>query len=308
MAMPAGYKPSPLGYGSPRSSPFRRPVSPSSSSLSPTAAAAAAAAHNSRQTTPTTSPTKASSASLATPSRFASVSSPTSSSTTSEGTTPRRLDDKATMPFSTPLGSPVPISARKQPLPSVPHGNALSQLQPAQVRVLRDGFQILDRDSDGVVNREDVADMLNQLGLPASASDVSQFFPPSGAQTLTLAVFLNSIASTLAAMSPAAELLSAFSAFDDDDSGQVDLAELRDALLRTPPDPYHNSGGNKALSPAEVDKIMAGFSGRRAFSKSMVGAGGLGKRGEVFRYQEFVNSVVGGNGTSEPSSNEASEN
>jgi Ca2+-binding EF-hand superfamily protein len=45
------------------------------------------------------------------------------------------------------------------------HGNALSQLQPAQVRTLRDSFQILDRDCDGVINREDVADMLNQLGL-----------------------------------------------------------------------------------------------------------------------------------------------
>jgi Ca2+-binding EF-hand superfamily protein len=44
------------------------------------------------------------------------------------------------------------------------NGNALSQLQPTQVRTLREGFEILDRDSDGVVNREDVADMLNQLG------------------------------------------------------------------------------------------------------------------------------------------------
>lgn len=44
------------------------------------------------------------------------------------------------------------------------HSSALSQLQPAQVRTLREGFQILDRDSDGTVNREDVADMLNQLG------------------------------------------------------------------------------------------------------------------------------------------------
>ena len=35
---------------------------------------------------------------------------------------------------------------------------------------MREGFQILDRDSDGVVNREDVADMLNQLG--RSASDI----------------------------------------------------------------------------------------------------------------------------------------
>ncbi len=42
--------------------------------------------------------------------------------------------------------------------------NALSKLQPAQVRELREGFQILDRDSDGQVGREDVADMLSQLG------------------------------------------------------------------------------------------------------------------------------------------------
>jgi Ca2+-binding EF-hand superfamily protein len=42
--------------------------------------------------------------------------------------------------------------------------NAVSKLQPAQVRELREGFQILDRDSDGVVAKDDVADMLAQLG------------------------------------------------------------------------------------------------------------------------------------------------
>ena len=44
------------------------------------------------------------------------------------------------------------------------NNNALSKLQPAQVRELREGFQILDRDGDGQVGREDVADMLAQLG------------------------------------------------------------------------------------------------------------------------------------------------
>jgi Ca2+-binding EF-hand superfamily protein len=47
---------------------------------------------------------------------------------------------------------------------SVGDNNALSKLQPAQVRELRDGFQLLDRDSDGQVGRDDVADMLAQLG------------------------------------------------------------------------------------------------------------------------------------------------
>lgn len=43
--------------------------------------------------------------------------------------------------------------------------NAMSKLQPAQVRELREGFQVLDRDSDGQIGREDIADMLTQLGL-----------------------------------------------------------------------------------------------------------------------------------------------
>jgi hypothetical protein len=80
---------------------------------------------------------------------------------------PARSDHGRSMPLpgempSQPLGSPAQI--RTQPPVPVAGGNALSQLQPQQLRVMRDGFQILDRDSDGSVNREDVADMMNQLG------------------------------------------------------------------------------------------------------------------------------------------------
>lgn len=48
---------------------------------------------------------------------------------------------------------------------SMSDNNAMSKLQPAQVRELREGFQVLDRDSDGQVGREDIADMLTQLGM-----------------------------------------------------------------------------------------------------------------------------------------------
>ena len=148
----AQYKPSPLGYGSPRSSPFRRPESPAS----PTPV---------RHTTPTMSPTR-SQASYAPP----RLSPPPTDNT--ENRTPRGFGHATTTttahmgPPSPLLGSPAhlspsrPAATRK----ASASGNALSQLLPAQVRTLRDAFQILDRDSDGVVNREDVADMLGQLG------------------------------------------------------------------------------------------------------------------------------------------------
>jgi len=147
---------------------------------------------------------------------------------------------------------------------------------------------MLDRDGDGLVNREDVTDMLTQLGLPSSPSDVAPFFPPSTSQTLTLPTFLTQISSLLASLSLSTELLSAFAAFDDDDSGQVDLAELRDALLHTAPE-----AGESVLTEREVEKIVSGFRGRRAFGKAM----GMGKRGDVFKYQDFVGAVAGG-GTS----------
>lgn len=105
-----------------------------------------------------------------------------------------------------------------------------------------------------------------------------------------LAAFLNSLAEALAALSPGPELLSAFSAFDDDDSGQVDVAELRHALLNTAPEP-----GERALTAAEVDRVMAGFTGRRAFNRNMSAHLGA-KKSDVFKYQDFVTSITGSNG------------
>jgi hypothetical protein len=119
---------------------------------------------------------------------------------------------------------------------------------------------------------------------------VAPFFPPGAAQTLTLPTFLTSISELLASLSPTSELLSAFSAFDEDDSGQVDLKELRNALLQTAPEP-----GVNPLTEREVDKVMNGFTGRRAFGRSTGGAA-MGPRGEVFKYQEFVGSISGGPG------------
>lgn len=146
--MPGGYKPSPLGYGTPRSSPFRRPESPSS-----------AATPTLRQSTPpATSPTKF--GSVHTPSRLGNSEAPATASDSRRA----RGYAQGTEMSTQQLGSPAHISSRNQSSQPAGHGNALSKLQPAQVRVLRDGFQILDRDGDGVVNREDVADMLNQLG------------------------------------------------------------------------------------------------------------------------------------------------
>lgn len=173
------------------------------------------------------------------------------------------------------------------------NGDAISKLPAPKVRELREGFQTLDRDNDGLVGPDDVVDMLNQLGQPSGASDVSSFFPLGAPQKLPLPSFLSTLATLLAPLSGQQELLNAFAAFDDHDSGEIDVHELMDALMHTAPEP-----GEKALSEREVHDIMDGFTGRRAFGKGMgkVGLGGLGTpagKGEVFRYREWVGGILG---------------
>lgn len=157
---------------------------------------------------------------------------------------------------------------------------------------MRESFQILDRDNDGLVNRDDVVDMLTNLGQPSSASDVTPFFPPGAPQTLPLPTYLSTLSSLLAPLSQQTELLNAFAAFDDHDSGEIDVGELKDALLHTAPE-----AGERGVSAREVDEVLGGFVGRRTFGKENLGSkigGGGGGRGEVFRYREWVGGLMGG--------------
>ncbi|KAL8733854.1 MAG: hypothetical protein Q9166_001842 [cf. Caloplaca sp. 2 TL-2023] len=284
-AMPSTYKPSPLSFGSPRTSPFRRPESPSPSSPASTIRPTTPTSTIGRPTSPAASPTKPHTP-LQSPSKLHSVTTPTiqNGEEDEDDRTVKHLTPSAYAPTrsSTPLANK-PALMNRMAL----GGDALVRLPPAQVREMREGFQILDRDNDGQVNREDVVDMLTNLGQDSSASAVSQFFPPGKPQIINMPSFLNILSTLLAPLSSQQELLNAFAAFDEDDSGQVDVKELKDALLHTSPEV-----GERAMTEREIDSVLEGFTGRRAFAKGI----GHGNRGEVFRYPDFMASIMGGEG------------
>jgi Ca2+-binding EF-hand superfamily protein len=179
---------------------------------------------------------------------------------------------------------PPTAAIRPAPPPRTASSDALSRIPPPLLHSMRESFSVLDRDNSGSVNSADVADMLSQLGLSATPSTLASYFP-NGAQSINLATYLNTLSDLLSGLSHPNELNAAFEAFDDGDDGQIDLGELKDALLHTAPEP-----GERKLTEREIDMVVEGFSGRRAFGK---GGKGLG-RGEVFRYHEFVASVTGG--------------
>lgn len=162
---------------------------------------------------------------------------------------------------------------------------------------MREAFSVLDHNNTGTISQSDIDETLASLGI----TDSSQFFPPGAPQTLSLPQYLSQLADILVDISPQQELLNAFSAFDDDDSGQIDVAELRDALLHTAP-----VAGDRGPTGADIEAVLggnSGFTGRRLFPRNGVSAGGtkglgatnrINKTGNVFRYQEFVGSLTGG--------------
>ncbi|KAB8349832.1 hypothetical protein FH972_023845 [Carpinus fangiana] len=175
-----------------------------------------------------------------------------------------------------------PVSSRGHTANRGAHdsGDVLSRLPPAQLREMRESFQTLDRNNDGIVGRDDIAEMLTQFGQDPSSSST---FPT---QT-NLATYLSQIATSLLPLSRPDELTVAFAAFDVDDSGQVDVEELRRALLQTGPEP-----GERKLDAGEIDRVLGDFTGRRAFKRGLA-VGGPAARGDVFRYGDFVSSVGG---------------
>ncbi|KAF2192224.1 hypothetical protein K469DRAFT_716727 [Zopfia rhizophila CBS 207.26] len=300
---PTPYKPSPLSFNSSRTSPFRRPNSPHTHSPSTV-----------RPSTPTSSPLKPTPTTPSqTPLRQSTTgnasnnppswlntrgtttapeapASPTRhvSSSTSHTVRPTNTASLAAR-FDGIASSSTPPPSRPAAAPRAKSSDPLAHIPPALLHSMRESFSVLDRSNNGSVNSSDIADMLSQLGLSATPSTLSTYFP-GGAQSINLATYLNTLSELLSSLSHPSELNAAFEAFDDADDGQIDLGELKDALLYTAPEV-----GERKLTEREIDMVVEGFSGRRAFGK---GGKGLG-RGEVFRYPEFVASVTGGGNNGE---------
>ncbi|TKA66068.1 hypothetical protein B0A55_11173 [Friedmanniomyces simplex] len=176
--------------------------------------------------------------------------------------------------------------------PGYPH------LPPPLLHTLRESFQVLDPSNSGTLNPTSLTSTLEQLGLPNDPSTLHDFFPASGPSQLNLAKYLDLLSAPLASLSHPDELRAAFEAFDADDSGQIDVGELRHALLHTAPELGEDDDMGR-LSEREVDGILEDFASRRHFGGKGVSGHGARGKGEVFRYREFMAGISGGAGGGE---------
>ncbi|KAK7203121.1 hypothetical protein BZA70DRAFT_81957 [Myxozyma melibiosi] len=144
---------------------------------------------------------------------------------------------------------------------------AFTQISQAQINQIKESFTMLDSDRDSVISRGDLEQMLTSLGQMPSSKTLDSMMA-SMPSPLQFPTYLTAMSSILSQFSTREELVTAFSAFDNDDSGAADVDELREALLE-----------NGAVKAEEIDRCF------KPFVKYSMGKGRL-------MYRDLAESII----------------
>ncbi|KAH8992476.1 EF-hand [Lactarius akahatsu] len=153
-----------------------------------------------------------------------------------------------------------PTKSQKSRARREPSG-VFSLFQPQQIQQFKEAFSLIDQDRDGLVGERDLKDTFASLGIVPSPEMMEELLTsrpgeggvqPSSEITrdrgINFAMFLTMMSEHLFEFDAEAELLEAFSSFDESDSGTVKCDEMRKWLSET---------GDR-MNQAEIDRFLKG--------------------------------------------------
>ncbi|KAI9476102.1 MAG: hypothetical protein EXX96DRAFT_575781 [Benjaminiella poitrasii] len=116
-----------------------------------------------------------------------------------------------------------PFNKRRQ------NSNVFAMFDKAQVMEFKDAFSIMDTNSDGLVDIEDLKVTFERLGQPATTKEIESMLGDATGP-INFTVFLTLMADKLADTDPENTILKAFSAFDDNRNGKINADYLRECM------------------------------------------------------------------------------
>ncbi|KAH8835875.1 calcium-binding EF-hand domain-containing protein [Flagelloscypha sp. PMI_526] len=140
--------------------------------------------------------------------------------------------------------------ARREP------SGVFTNFQPAQIQQFKEAFQLIDHDKDGWVNESDLVEIFGSLGITPTKSMLTDLLNsrPGGMvgkdspKGINFTMFLTMMSERLFEFDTEAELVEAFESFDDDDSGSVNIHDMKKWL---------GDYGDRMSEP-EMDKFLTG--------------------------------------------------
>lgn len=109
---------------------------------------------------------------------------------------------------------------------SSPNESVFDSLSSSLVAELREAFSLIDRDGDGFIKADELRDILRSTGMPSDDAIVREMLS-EGSNSVNLTMFLSLFARHLPSPKEKEQVLSAYSALDQNSTGQIGVERLR---------------------------------------------------------------------------------
>ncbi|KAJ2781433.1 hypothetical protein GGI15_003219 [Coemansia interrupta] len=111
------------------------------------------------------------------------------------------------------------------------NSNVFAIFDQKQISEFKEAFGIFDHNSDNIVDRNDLREMLSSLGQNVSDSYIDAMVNEAPGP-INFTMFLTLMGEHLSGTDSESEILAAFEAFDIDRNGLISVVELKDALMQ----------------------------------------------------------------------------
>lgn len=124
------------------------------------------------------------------------------------------------------------IHPRRKSRRTIPRTNLSLHLNKEQLNQLQEAFNLIDQDRDGVISKDDLETILVSLGQKPTEKQIREMLSEVPGN-VDFARFVSMFASKMGAADPEDLIRNAFTCFDDDCDGVINLDEFKEMLMTT---------------------------------------------------------------------------
>ncbi|KAF9746893.1 Myosin regulatory light chain 12B [Nosema granulosis] len=126
------------------------------------------------------------------------------------------------------------------------NSNIFHMLGKNQIVELREAFNIIDTNSDGIVDRQDLEEFLNSIGSPFSEAEIDEMMQEMGS-SISFMTFITMVGERLSNIDTEKQIRQALMEFDENGDGRIEESVLRKWLK-----------GEDGLCDKDIDILIKG--------------------------------------------------
>ncbi|KAF9326999.1 Myosin regulatory light polypeptide 9 [Podila minutissima] len=143
------------------------------------------------------------------------------------------------------------------------NSNVFAMFDQKQIVELKEAFSLIDHDTDGFIDREDLKDMLASLGQSPTEEYIEDMISEAPG-SINFTMFLTLMGEKLSGTDPEHDILQAFECFDEGNTGMCHVDELRE-WMTTMGDRFTDDEVDIMFKGASVDRD--GYFNYREFAR-----------------------------------------